>query len=932
MSAPLVLRIAGDGTHFTCHTRDPNGTLSPSLARAGEAHRLAPVFRETVRAWLARSRGGRVPARELAGLLRRSAVSKFLQGVEIRGAPNDQRLRPGPPRTVSAELRETATGYAILPLVPANKNQDQYEVIPAGAAVFWGHSRRSSYKTEEIYALNWPPELEAVRTAFLRELRLADVLASRERWLQAGVEGLDYGDLLPEPHTIGPLYLLSLEPLASSRRLQLLARLQFAYTGAADSEEVAVFPLSPARDFYESDEHGRLARRSPEAEGRLLKGDLPLPVRLPSGEYRPAAGRTAEFLDRLPELEATGVRVRLHRDLAGLRPGGESRYRPGLRFESTVTKHGAVSAWLEGHLRITGLSAEDRAAVMAAIRERREFARLTNGEWLRVNDASLQRLRAALREIDRKLDEKIGRMLPAEVARLGAALDAADLELPKQSRIPDLIARLRSDDVPARAGRRRPKPRGFRGKLRPYQKDGLGFLLDLYECGAGGILADDMGLGKTIQGLAFLAELYARETKSKFLVVGPPAALGVWRSAAEQFVPDLPLHVHHGPERRQAQKTRGGGIILTTFTTLSRDLTESAESSSPLTQPFAAVLVDEAQHVRNHRSKSARALRQVRARSIIALTGTPIENDLAELWSLFDLVLPGLLEKRAAYLRRYRRDDADLGDLRARIRPFLLRRHRGDVLKELPPLSEAGIVIALEKRQRVLYENARRAAVREVRRMNNDGSDYVAKILPQLMRLRRLACHPQLDRGRAADPALSGKFLHLTNMLTELRNSAAGILIFSQFTDALDIAETLLKSLGLEFARIDGQTPARRREKIVREFQAGRYFVLLISLKAGGTAFTLHRADTVIHLDPWWNPAAERQATDRVHRMGQQRPVFVYRLIAEHTIEEKVLELQRRKRVLFDRMFAAGEGDGAGGVPKKAEMLRLLEDSEDRTT
>ena len=329
--------------------------------------------------------------------------------------------------------------------------------------------------------------------------------------------------------------------------------------------------------------------------------------------------------------------------------------------------------------------------------------------------------------------------------------------------------------------------------------------------------------------------------------------------------------------------------------------------------------MDEAQNVRNARTAVARALHQMHARSVFCLTGTPLENHLVDFWALMDLSVPGLLGTRQSFLRRFDSNPDRIALLRKLTSPFLLRRTKDRVIKELPRKTEIESFLPMERRQAIIYESVREEAVE---RLKEAGKEYLMRMLPYLMRLRRIACHP--DTGNTdCDPLDSGKFGYLKELLMEIESGDSAALIFRQFTDVLDIAGKLLDSLGFPFFRIDGSTSRPQREKQVHLFQSGERSFFLISLKAGGTALTLHRADRVIHLDPWWNPAAQSQATDRAHRIGQTRNLFVYRLYSKDTVEERVLELQTKKKALFNSLFT--EESSAASTISREELIRMLQ-------
>jgi superfamily II DNA or RNA helicase len=449
-------------------------------------------------------------------------------------------------------------------------------------------------------------------------------------------------------------------------------------------------------------------------------------------------------------------------------------------------------------------------------------------------------------------------------------------------------------------------PAGFRGDLRPYQKEGLGWLQFLCRFGFGGCLADDMGLGKTVQVLALLQ--WRREAAAApSLVVVPKSLVFNWKQEAARFAPALRVLDHTGVARRRGNGHFDGyDVVLTTYGTLRRDALDFKDAR------FDYVILDEAQAIKNADSVSAKAARLLQADHRLALSGTPVENHLGELWSLFEFLNPGMLGSSSVFRQTqtaWRNPDQESRRLVSQVlRPFLLRRTKQQVLPDLPPKVEQTLYCELDRRQRRLYDELRdhyRAALQTRIEASGIGRSKI-QILEALLRLRQAAIHPGLlDAERAGDA--SAKLDVLLPRLREVLEEGHKTLVFSQFTRMLAILRTQLDRDGIEYAYLDGRT--RDREACVNRFQtdpACRLF--LVSLKAGGHGLNLTAAQYVFLLDPWWNPAVEAQAIDRAHRIGQANRVFAYRLIARDTIEEKVLELQSAKRELADAIVGA---DGA---------------------
>ncbi len=466
------------------------------------------------------------------------------------------------------------------------------------------------------------------------------------------------------------------------------------------------------------------------------------------------------------------------------------------------------------------------------------------------------------------------------------------------------------------------EPRGFAGELRPYQREGLGWLGFLRELGFGGCLADDMGLGKTVQVLAAIVErrrLSRSGPRLPSLVVAPRSVVWNWLDEAARFAPKLRVVEYGGPDRRsRLAELDGADLIITSYATLRLDADELARRS------FGYVVLDEAQAIKNPDAQVARAARALRGEHRLALTGTPVENHLGDLASIFEFLNPGMLDGVAALRRlgdRQPPEAGSLGPLARALRPFLLRRTKAQVLPDLPARSEQVLKVRLEGAQRRFYDQLRegyRAALRA--RVERDGmARSTIHVLAALVRLRQAACAPLLvDAERTADG--SAKLELLLERLGEVVAEGHKVLVFSQFTSFLALVRDRLAKAGIEHEYLDGRT--RDRKARVARFQGDPHCrVFAISLKAGGTGLNLTAASYVFMLDPWWNPAVEAQAIDRAHRLGQSRAVTAYRLIAEDTVEDKILELQDKKRALLDGLFAEDAGRLASLTAADLEIL-----------
>jgi superfamily II DNA or RNA helicase len=460
------------------------------------------------------------------------------------------------------------------------------------------------------------------------------------------------------------------------------------------------------------------------------------------------------------------------------------------------------------------------------------------------------------------------------------------------------------------------EPPTFAFELRPYQRAGLGWLHFLREAGLGGCLADDMGLGKTVQTLALLEELRAGGNARPSLVVAPRSLLFNWAAEAKRFAPQLRVIEHHGPDR-SANVFTDADLVLTTYATMRLDIARLAETE------FEYVILDEAQAIKNASSQAARASRLLRGRHRLALSGTPIENHLGELWSLFEFLNPGLLGSTRSFSRTFAAKNTPperRSALARALRPLILRRTKEQVAPELPERTEQTLYCELEGRQRKQYDELRdhyRQALLGRIRKNGIGKSRM-QILEALLRLRQAACHPALAGASADSP--SAKTELLLEELSDVLDSGHRALVFSQFTSFLQIVRNLLDAKGVSYLYLDGRT--QDRQSLVDAFQRpGGPPLFLISLKAGGLGLNLTNADYVFLLDPWWNPAVEAQAIDRAHRIGRVNPVVAYRLIARDTVEEKILELQARKREIADSIISEDNSVLRGLEVEDLELL-----------
>jgi len=465
-------------------------------------------------------------------------------------------------------------------------------------------------------------------------------------------------------------------------------------------------------------------------------------------------------------------------------------------------------------------------------------------------------------------------------------------------------------------------PANLRAELRPYQLEGYRWLSRLAILGAGACLADDMGLGKTVQVLALLIE---RAPLGPSLVVAPTSVATNWINEAARFAPTLtPLRFGDGDRSAMLDDLVPGDLVILSYGLLNAEIEKLAAIE------WNTVILDEAQAIKNRATQRSKAAMKLPAGFRIITTGTPVENRLSELHNLFHFINPGLLgtwrKFQEVFADPIENDgastagaDAARSRLRRLIQPFLLRRLKSEVLHDLPPRTDIELSVEASDEELAFYEALRRKAVEDIESSGSDDGPGAIRILAQLTRLRRASCHPQL-----IDPdskISSSKLAVFADTLDEILSGGHKVLVFSQFVDHLTLVRKHLKAEAISHQYLDGSTPAKKRQQAVDAFQSGDGDVFLISLKAGGFGLNLTAADYVIHLDPWWNPAAEDQASDRAHRIGQQRPVTVYRLIVRNTIEEKIVALHHRKRELADSLL---EGTGKAAKLSPDDMLELL--------
>jgi len=609
--------------------------------------------------------------------------------------------------------------------------------------------------------------------------------------------------------------------------------------------------------------------------------------------------------ERLPALQALGWRNQIDRDFGprlvesvgscDMRvadaPQGSSQGSFSLDFGIEID--GARHPLLPILMRL-----RERGGMAAArIVDGEVITSLEDGRILKLPAERITRLLAVMDDLVEAAGRSVGETMVLDGSAAPSVLDLEDLVTTRWqdgAMIIEQVARYRAvSEIPEAV-----VPGRFTAVLRPYQQLGVNWLQHLRANGLGGLLADDMGLGKTAQTIASIViEEDAGRLDLPVLVVVPTSLVPNWISEIGRFAPHLRVAVLHGLDRHEKRRDLSGvHVVITTYTVLSRDIEEMAGLA------WHMVVLDEAQAIKSPTAKATHAVCRLNTRHRVCLSGTPIENNLGELWSQFAFLMPGLLGQRKSFNRRFRApiekdgDPVRRGQLATRIRPFILRRTKAAVATELPPKHTILRRITLAPDQRELYETIRATMHEKV--VAGIAARGVAQshvlVLQALLKLRQVCCDPRLT-GLASGEA-SSKLDDLLEMVSEMVSEGRRILLFSQFTSMLDLMKPALTAAGVKFVELRGDTVDRAAP--VARFEAGEVPLFLISLKAGGRGLNLTSADTVIHYDPWWNPAVEDQASDRAHRIGQTKSVFVYKLIAADTVEERIVELQERKAAL----------------------------------
>ena len=666
---------------------------------------------------------------------------------------------------------------------------------------------------------------------------------------------------------------------------------------------------------------GQLAGEAVQAQ-RDLAGERAAAERLVAACPRLAAGAAGPWSAELPDA-ADALELLEQLDAAGARclwPQGE-RLRIVARADSSKLRLQIKTAedWLQasGELRIDPQRTVDLKQLFAMLdaSSGSRFLALGAGEFVALTE-SFRRQLEDLHVVSRPAAGGAVRVAPVAALALEELIDQAQLDADRQWR--GLKRRLRE------AREFEPVvPGTLQAELRPYQEEGFGWLARLSRWGAGACLADDMGLGKTVQVLALLLE---RAADGPALVVAPTSVVANWLDEARRFAPTLNAVPYVGPDRAALLDHDPGpfDLVVTTYTLL------HLEAERLCAVAWHSAVLDEAQAIKNPATKRARAARALRADFRVVTTGTPIQNHVTDLYSLFSFINPGLLGSAEQFRRNFARaaegnvDAAVQARMRLRrlVAPFILRRLKSEVLDDLPPRTEITLHVEMSPAEASFYEALRRRAMEDLEALATErpaGGDGRLQILAHLTRLRRACCNPALIRPEAA-PA-SSKLAVFGETIAELLANRHKVLVFSQFVGHLKLIENYLRGAEISYQYLDGSTSLTARRQRIAAFQAGQGDVFLISLTAGGVGLNLTAADYVIHMDPWWNPAVEDQASDRAHRIGQTRPVTIYRLVTKGTIEEQIVDLHHRKRDLAERLLEAGD------TPARldpAELLTLL--------
>ena len=561
---------------------------------------------------------------------------------------------------------------------------------------------------------------------------------------------------------------------------------------------------------------------------------------------------------------------------------------------------------------IEGIKAEDVEIVMEAMKNEQKYITLSSGELVKIANKSIEELVGIVDSISNlKVGEnKISKIKALQLAQISKNIQE---DLVKIDEFKDLFHKIKN--------REEIEPNNIKVNLFPYQKLGFNWLKNMYDIGFGGILADDMGLGKTLQTISLLNEIYQENSNFTALIIVPSSLLYNWKEEIIKFTGITPVLVEGTAAQRRKIISKGSkGFLITTYQALRNDIEEYKN------REFDVVVLDEAQNIKTTTSQIKKAVMKINSKVNFALTGTPVENNILELWSIFDFVIPGYLDNLTKFKKTYKEaivnpNSSKINNLREIIAPFLLRRTKKEVLTELPDKIESNMVVTLSTEQKQLYMSYIKQAKSEMKKFNENDNNRM-KILAILTKLRQICNSPTLFKedykGEVA------KLEVLRDILPDITENGHRLLIFSQFVGTLKEIEKELADMGIEYFYIDGNVKSKERVDICNKFNAGERQVVLISLKAGGTGLNLVGADVVIHYDPWWNIAVENQASDRAYRIGQKKSVQVIKLVTEGTIEEKIIKIQESKRQLSENLLESKDGEKVLFEMSDKELMELL--------
>ena len=572
----------------------------------------------------------------------------------------------------------------------------------------------------------------------------------------------------------------------------------------------------------------------------------------------------------------------------------------------------ASNNFLDVNFEIEGIKPQDVEIVTEAIKKEKKFITLSSGELVKIANKSMEEL---LGIVDSIGNIKIGKNRISKVKALQLAQISKNIknDLEKLDEFRELFHKIKN--------RKEVEPKNVKVSLFPYQKLGFNWLKNMYDIGFGGILADDMGLGKTLQTISLLNEVYQENKDFLGLIIVPSSLLYNWKEEIIKFTGITPTLVEGvASNRKKIIANEKNGFLITTYQALRNDIEEYKNRN------FDIVVLDEAQNIKTTTSQIKKAVMKINSKVNFALTGTPVENNILELWSIFDFVIPGYLDSLSKFKKTYKEaivnpNSSKINNLREIIAPFLLRRTKKEVLTELPEKMESNVFVTLSSEQKQLYLSYVKQAKKEMKKFDKNENNRI-KILAILTKLRQICNSPALFKEDYSGEV--AKIEVLKDLMPDITENGHRLLIFSQFVGTLKEIEKELTNMGIEYFYIDGNVKSKERVEICNRFNDGERQVVLISLKAGGTGLNLVGADVVIHYDPWWNIAVENQASDRAYRIGQKKSVQVIKLVTEGTIEEKIIKIQEKKRQLSENLLESKDGEKVLFEMSDKELMELL--------